>query len=177
MKLKSNFVSTADTKSVCSHIYYLVFRVLARDQIILPPEEFLINIRHSSDIFQLEEIVERLLLYAQKTLTASERKYSPYIQDAICYIKEHLSEGLMLEDIAQHVHMNSSYLSRTFRKECGYSITEYIATLRIEKAKELLANNAILTYEVAEQIGINNPSYFSLLFKRQSGLSMSGPAV
>lgn len=171
MKLKSSFVNASDVKNICSHIYYLVFRVLAKYQLILPSEEFLIRISHSTDIFQLEDIIEQLLSFAKKTLTASEKKYSQYVQEAILYIREHLSENLVLEDIAQYAHINSSYLSRTFKKECGYSITEYITAMRIERAKDLLANSSLLTYEIAEQIGINDSSYFSLLFKKHTGLT------
>lgn len=171
MKLKSSFVHSSDVKSICSHIYYLVFRVLAKYQLILPSEDFLVRIRHSSDIFQLEDIIDELLSFCKKTLTASEKKYSQYVQDAILYIRKHLSENLLLEDIAGYAHINSSYLSRTFKKECGYSVTEYITAMRIEKAKELLADSSLLTYEVAERIGIHDSSYFSLLFKKYSGLT------
>lgn len=171
MKLKSNFVNASDVKNICSHIYYLVFRVLAKYQLIPPSEEFLVRISRSSDIFQLEDIIEQLLSLAKKTLTASEKKYSQYVQEAILYIREHLSENLVLEDIAHYAHINSSYLSRTFKKECGYSITEYITAMRIERAKDLLANSSLLTYEIAEQIGINDSSYFSLLFKKHTGLT------
>ena len=171
MKLKSSLVNASDVKSICSHIYYLVFRVLAKYRLILPPEDFLVRIRHSSDIFQLQEIIDELLSFTKKTLTASEKKYSQYVQDAIFYIREHLADNLLLEDIAGYAHINGSYLSRTFKKECGYSVTEYITAMRMEKAKELLADSSLLTYEVAEQIGIHDSSYFSLLFKKYSGLT------
>lgn len=171
MNLQSNFVNAADAKNICSHIYYLAFRVMAKYQLLLPSEDFLIKIRNASDIFQLEDMAEQLLSFVQKTLLSSERKYSKYIQDAISYIQEHLSENITLKTIADYAHVNDSYLSRTFKKECGYSITEYITTLRIEKAKELLSNSDILTYEVSEQVGIADPSYFSLLFKKHTGLS------
>lgn len=171
MKLQSNFASAANVKNICSHIYYLAFRVLAKYQLLLPSEEFLLEIGRSADIFQLMEIIERLLHFVQKTLTDSDRKYSQYIQDAISYIQDHLSDNLTLENIAGYAHVNESYLSRTFKKECGYSITEYITALRIERAKELLANSSALTYEVSEQVGIGDPSYFSLLFKKHTGLS------
>lgn len=171
MKLRSNFVDSANAKNICSQIYYLAFRVLVKYQLLLPPDDFMAMINQSSDIFQLEHVVNQLLSFVQNTLTDAEHKYSHYIQDAISYIQSHLSEPLSLEDIAKHVHVNESYLSRTFKKECGYSVTNYITTLRMEKAKELLAENHILTYEVSFQVGISDPSYFSLLFKKHTGLS------
>ena len=171
MKLKSNFIHETDAKNICSHIYYLVFRVLAKYSLSLPSENFLAKIGSSSDIFQLENIIEQLLTFAKKELTASEKKYSLYVQNAISYIRKHLAENLTLEDIAHYAHVNSSYLSRTFKKECGCSVTEYITSIRMETAEELLINSNLLSYEIAEQVGIHDSSYFSLLFKKYSGLT------
>ncbi len=171
LKLKSNFVNESDAKSICSHIYYLTFRALAKSGRTLPPEEYLARIGRAADIFQLEDIVKALLAFAREELTSSDREYSRYVQEAITYIREHPADELTLDDIAQHTHMNSSYLSRIFKKECGCSVTEYITTIRMEKAKELLETTNLLTYEIAERIGINEPSYFSMLFKKHAGLT------
>ena len=171
LKLKSNFVNENDAKSICSYIYYLTFRVLAKSGRALPPEEYLASIGRASDIFQLEDIVKGLLAFAREELTASDREYSQYVQQAIAYIREHTADNLTLDDIARHTHMNSSYLSRIFKKECGCSVTEYITAIRMEKAKELLETTNLLNYEIAERIGINEPSYFSLLFKKYAGLT------
>jgi two-component system response regulator YesN len=171
MKLQSNFSSPSYTKNICTHIYYVIFRVMAKYQQVLPPESFLSRMMDAPDIFQLESIIDELLQFAKKSFNGTEKKYSPHIHNTITYIQEHLTENLSLDILAQNVHMNDTYLSRTFKKECGYSITEYITTLRVEKAKNLLADSSILTYEVSEQAGFNDPSYFSLLFKRYTGLS------
>ncbi len=171
LKLKSNFVNENDAKSICSYIYYLTFRVLAKSGHALPSEEHLAQIGRATDIFQLEDIIKRLLAFAREELTSSDREYSGYVQQAITYIREHPADELTLDDIAQHTHMNSSYLSRIFKKECGCSVTEYITTIRMEKAKELLETTNLLTYEIAEQIGVNEPSYFSMLFKKYAGLT------
>lgn len=63
------------------------------------------------------------------------------------------------------MHVSPSHLSRTFKKECGDSLSEYINKTRVEKAKEYLANSDTLIYEVAEQTGYNDVAYFSAIFK------------
>jgi two-component system response regulator YesN len=171
MKLQSSFSSPSYVKNICSQIYYLTFRVMAKYKKILPPESYIDDIIKATDIFQLESIISELLQFAKRSFTDSGKKYSAHITDTISYIQEHLTENLSLEILAQNVHMNDTYLSRTFKKESGYSIIEYITMLRIEKAKELLANKNILTYEISEQIGFSDPSYFSLLFKKYTGMS------
>lgn len=171
LKLKSSFVNENDAKSVCFQIYYLSFRVLAKSERTLPSEDFLTRISRAADIFQLEDIIKKLLAFAREELTSSDREYSRYVQEAITYIREHHADDLTLDDIARYTHMNSSYLSRIFKKECGCSVTEYITAIRMEKAKELLETTNLLTYEIAKRIGINEPSYFSLLFKKHTGLT------
>lgn len=171
INLKRNFANANDVKNICFQIYYLAFRVFAKHQLFLPTEDILARIQQSTDIFQLEFIIEELLASVQKELSNTTKKYSEHIQNTIKYIQSNLACNISLDQISRYVHVSESYLSRTFKKECGYSITEYITTLRIEKSKDLLANSDLLTYEVSELVGIHDPSYFSLLFKKYTGLS------
>lgn len=62
-------------------------------------------------------------------------------------------------------------LSRTFKKECGHSIVSYITMLRISMAKDFLANTNLKTFEISDKIGIHDPAYFSVIFKKNTGLS------
>lgn len=73
--------------------------------------------------------------------------------------------------LPNHVHINESYFSRTFKKECGNSVISYITNLRINKAKELLATSNLKTFEISEAVGIHDPAYFSVLFKKNTGMS------
>ena len=171
INLKKNLANSNTVKNICSQIYYLAFRVLAKHQLFLPAEDILSKIQESTDIFQLEFIIEELIDSVKIILSNSTKKYSEHTQNTIKYIQDNLACDISLEQISHYVHVSESYLSRTFKKECGYSITEYITTLRIEKSKDLLANSDLLTYEISELVGIHDPSYFSLLFKRYTGLS------
>ena len=54
----------------------------------------------------------------------------------------------------------------------GQSITEYLNKIRIEKAKELIARTNLKNYEIAERVGIMNASYFSTIFKKETGLTV-----
>ena len=51
------------------------------------------------------------------------------------------------------------------------SITEYLTELRVEKAKMLLARTDVPIIEVADYIGLNSRQYFSMLFKKMTGMS------
>jgi len=60
------------------------------------------------------------------------------VQQAMKYILQHFSERITLNQIAEHVHLNSSYFSIQFKKENGKNFIDYLKECRIEKAKELL---------------------------------------
>ena len=69
--------------------------------------------------------------------------------------------------------MSPSHLSRTFKKATSGSLTEYINKERISKAKELLQNTNLLTYEIAEAVGYKDATYFSSIFRKYEGISPS----
>lgn len=87
------------------------------------------------------------------------------------YIKQHYSEEITRNDLAKTVYLNSDYMSRIFRKEEGMSITDYVMDVRIKKAAELLAYTDKPINETAIEIGYDNFSYFSRLFKKRLGYS------
>lgn len=88
------------------------------------------------------------------------------------YIKENLDDpDLSLVMLARNYYMNSSYLSRIFKKEVKTSFIEYLIDQRIEKAKQLLRCSNMKSYEVGERVGIYNANYFGVVFKKKTGLT------
>ncbi|MEN3002925.1 PocR ligand-binding domain-containing protein [Dehalobacterium formicoaceticum] len=94
------------------------------------------------------------------------------IQKAIAYIQKNFSlPELCLTEIAQACFVSSSYLSRLFKKEKGYSIIEHINRVRIRQAKLLLQTPEATIMEVAHQVGYNDRSYFNRVFKQITGVN------
>ncbi len=91
------------------------------------------------------------------------------IYEAVRYIDEHLSERLTLNQVADSICLSPNYLSSLFKKELGVGFVDYITEKRVEKAKELLTNTGMKTYEVAQQTGFLDESYFSKTFKKITG--------
>ena len=75
--------------------------------------------------------------------------------------------------IARDMYTNASYLSRVFKEKTGQTFRGYLFKLRMEKAMELLRDTDNKGYEVAEMVGIKDPHYFSVCFKKYTGLSVS----
>lgn len=90
---------------------------------------------------------------------------------AIIYMQQNLSNSLSLDNIARSVNLSVSFFSRKFKKDTGYAPIEYFNYLRIQKACQLLHFSNLRINEVASGIGIDDPFYFSRLFKQQMGVS------
>ena len=88
------------------------------------------------------------------------------------YLEEHFSDpNLMLQDVAQEVHLSQSHLSTTFAQETGMTFTQYLNGLRIGKARELLETTEMRSFQIAEAVGYNDAHYFSYMFKRNTGMT------
>ncbi|OUS73988.1 hypothetical protein B1748_21850 [Paenibacillus sp. MY03] len=87
------------------------------------------------------------------------------------HMKEHLHEDFSREQAAELVYLNPAYLSRLFRKETGLTLTDYLAELRMTKAKTELANTNNRISDIAVSVGYSNFSHFSQAYKRVTGLT------
>ena len=108
------------------------------------------------------------------TLVHRQHTASPYskaIQSSVDYIENHLSENLSVASIAHRVGYSDYYLSRLFKKETGLSIDEYARNVKIERAKEMLAFSRDSIHDIAEALGFNGRNYFSVIFRRITGMS------
>lgn len=93
---------------------------------------------------------------------------------ARAYLSSHFSDpNLMLQDVADAVHMSQSHFSTVFSQETGLTFTRYLTGLRIGKAKELLSATQLRSSQIAGDVGYNDAHYFSYLFKKTTGLTPS----
>jgi two-component system response regulator YesN len=87
------------------------------------------------------------------------------------FIQEHLHEELSLNRLSEKVYMNPSYLSRLYKQITGVGLSEFIFTVRMEKAKELLKLSRHKVQDVCKMTGFETPAYFTRLFKKYTGLT------
>ena len=78
---------------------------------------------------------------------------------------------LTVGEIAKYCCVDASYIRRAFKKTYNMSISEYILSLRMEKAKELLKGNKLKLSAICNMVGFEDYNYFSRAFKRHYGIS------
>ena len=87
------------------------------------------------------------------------------------YVEENYRNKITLDDIADTMHVNRSYLSRFYKNKTGVNLFDAILNKRIEAAKDYLRNTDMKTYEISEAVGVEDAGYFSKMFKKITGVS------
>ena len=82
------------------------------------------------------------------------------IENAKAYITSHFDKEISLQDVADHVHMHPNYLSTIFKQHTGTNFCQYLKTLRINKALELLRTTDLPVTTICEMIGYKNTTRF-----------------
>ncbi|WP_081846581.1 helix-turn-helix domain-containing protein [Butyrivibrio sp. AE3004] len=90
------------------------------------------------------------------------------------YIDQHLHETIRLDDFSEHVHLSNNYLSTLFKKETGYTVSEYILSRKLEVAENMLRFSDFSCAEISSFLSFNSQSYFTQCFREKNGCT---PAV
>lgn len=134
------------------------------------------NKSYISDIKIYENIISIISLATQErynTINKSAKSLRLNILNIKNYLEDNFQNKISLDELAKKFFVNKFYLSRIFKDEFGTSINNYIISLKITKAKELLRFSQKSIEEIAFEVGIGDPNYFSRLFKKLEGMSPS----
>ena len=146
------------------------------------PEKFLNLYRALPQITKKDLLsIETILLQYFETKILSNELLCPRsladvgsrdLSEVICYyIKQNYRNVLSTKQLAETFFVNPSYLSRCFRQHRGITVTEYIARIRIEHAKRLLATTNASVGIIALNVGFDDANYFIRVFKKHAGCS------
>lgn len=86
-------------------------------------------------------------------------------------VLENIDSGISLSAVCNLIFMNKNHVSETFKQKAGISFTEYLTTVKMERAKKLIIEGRLKNYEMAEMLGFKDVEYFSKLFKKYTGCS------
>lgn len=93
------------------------------------------------------------------------------VEKAKQYIQEKVYEKISLCEVAAFLDITPSYLSTIFKREERKAFSDYVAEVKVEKAKELFVLHAYKVYEVSLKVGYEDPYYFSKVFKKITGVT------
>lgn len=93
------------------------------------------------------------------------------VLEAMRYLRHHFMEDVAATDVARHIRMSTSWLSKHFNQECGMSVPAYLMEVRLEHAKKLLTQTNLMICEVALACGFENSRYFVSVFKKATGIT------
>ena len=88
------------------------------------------------------------------------------IQPVLNYVNENYSKNISLETVSNIIGFNKSYFCRLFKKITGKSFFEYLNSLRVNKAIELIGTTDLNMLEISNSLGFSSPTYFAETFKR-----------
>ena len=117
--------------------------------------------------------IERVLLtfLAEQESRIEYNQYSPCVVKAIKYIKRHLSAQLTVSEIAEHVFVSNSTLTKRFKAELSKPVGEYINDTIMFEASQLLLKTNLSILAISEKYGFSDQFYFSRRFKEKFGMS------
>lgn len=99
------------------------------------------------------------------------KKSQSVVSKVQAFIRLNIDKDLSLEEIANQVYLNPSYLTRMFKRETGMGISDFVISERLSEACELLKKTNMNVSTIASRLGYNNFSYFARAFKKQTGMT------
>jgi two-component system, response regulator YesN len=128
---------------------------------------------NAANITQLKDSIKLWVLKVMEKISLLRVKHQNPIQVAKDWIKSNLHENITIKKIAQQVYMNPNYFCDYFKNQTGETILDYVTTVRLEKAKELLEKTDLKIYDISLLVGYQDTKYFSRLFKQWIGQTPS----
>jgi len=113
--------------------------------------------------------LEKVSEICRKIVINKEEQSNSIIIKAKSFIDQYYYKGISLDDVSREVDISPYYFSKLFKEETGENFIYYLTNLRIEKAKNLLTDEAQSIKEIGIQVGYSDPNYFSRIFKKHAG--------
>lgn len=150
-------------KENINHIY-------SNNSFAFPPNSEIIEyISERLYMYEIIEYISKQLDVIMNSMGSSSRE--SVLDDVLHYIDHNYATNIKLEIIAALFGYNSAYLGKIFNKTVGESFNSYVDQIRINHAIELLKDNKLKVYEIAERVGYENVDYFHKKFKKYVGVS------
>ncbi|WP_342416196.1 response regulator [Paenibacillus sp. FSL R10-2782] len=138
-------------------------------------KEMLVSILTADHLPELMRTLESYVRYVSGAIhSKNQTKEGNLISQVKEYLEHNLSDpGVGLASTAAVFFVSPGHLGRLMKKETGQTFVEHLTNIRMKRAEALLKQTDLKGYEIGEQVGITDPHYFSVLFKKTMGRSMN----
>ena len=121
----------------------------------------------------MEQLLIRLIR-GNKRSVAQKNSASNTLLPRICaYLENNMDKRLSFTDIQKEFNISASVIKRLFRDNMNCGIMEHFSRLKVDAAKQMIRENEYNFTEISEKLGFNTPQYFTMVFRRISGMSPS----
>lgn len=135
-------------------------------EILLYLELFLLTVRRGRT--QMNRNPQTLRLLEEKSGDLPPKEL---LSQVLAFLEIHINDKLTLPEICTAFSISRSRLERIFHMEKGCGVIDYFIRMKIDRAKELIRNDAMNITELSYHLSFTSPQYFSLRFKRCTGMS------
>ena len=173
--LEAHYLTLSEASRYLTRLHFLLvsflqemdlFTLGEEDPILHPPGNFGSLNQAGTYFFKvLQRIDERVQSRRQDLLLSRLDKAREIIA------RRYGDSQFSLKDICDELYLSTSQFSLLFKEGVGQTFVEYLTAHRVEQAKNLLKSTNLRGYEVAERTGFSDPRYFSLVFKKLTGLT------
>lgn len=147
------------------HLDYEIIYFLA-DYIIIKIEE-------ASSFQQLYMLGDSMIYTFKEYHHKHNMRYSPLINRCIQYVNQNLYSRLTISEISEFLKISPQYLSSSFKKETGNTLSKFILKKKVEEAQLLLKYSSLPISEIALTLGFSSMPHFSNTFRRYTGTTPS----
>lgn len=112
-----------------------------------------------------------IVLEENSVRTITKKLHGTKLFQAVAkYISSNIGE-ISLEKLCEEFHYQADYYNRLIKKNTGLTYSEYVKSLRVEKAKNLLVNTDLSIQVIMEYLGFNYNAYFYKIFRQDTGMT------
>lgn len=131
---------------------------------------YLLLMQRINNVKELSQLTKNILIHYCKLIHRQQNiPYTNAVKRVIEYVYNNIYSVIYVNDIAEALRMNPSYLSKMFKDETGTNLKEYIQLAKMKEAKNLIRYSSMSLTEIAVQLGYSDLSHFTKVCKTHTG--------
>lgn len=131
----------------------------------------LLALNENETLTETINFIKKLLEHASMLYDSNDNKENHYCEQAKKYLEDNYMRDMNITDVADHLNISYSYLSKIFRVRTDITLSDYLNSYRIEKSKDYLTKSSLPLHEIAEKVGYNNVQSYQRFFKKHLSIT------